>query len=280
MFAALKAISEARLPYLYALACRVFDLRTARDPASELNLLPLLVLAGETACDIGANHGLFAFFLLRQNVRVLAFEPNPRMVRILKYRFPAAIGRGDLQLFDCALSDEEGQATLHVPKGFSPFGTLDGALVGEGDSETENISVPLRRLDAAVHEPVSFIKLDVEGHEARVLRGAEHLLRACHPTLLVEAEERHRPGAVALVQSYLAPLGYTGLYVEDGKARPLSSFDPARHHQRRGALNAAGTKVRRGRIYINNFIFVARPEVKARLAARWSDLGTDLCGVP
>ncbi|MEP9377271.1 FkbM family methyltransferase [Aquabacter sp. CN5-332] len=277
MLEALKAMGEARLPYLYALACRVFDLKAARDPGSEINLLPLFVQPGETACDIGANHGLFTFFLLRRNVRVLAFEPNPRMVRILKYRFAAAIGRGDLQLFDCALSDEERQSILHVPKGFSPLGTLDGALVGEGGSETENIAVPVRRLDAAVRETVSFIKLDVEGHEARVLRGAEQLLRASHPTLLVEAEERHRPGAVALVKSYLAPLGYTGLYIEDGKARPLSSFDPARHQQP-DAINAADNRVRQGHIYINNFIFVARPDVKARLAARWPDLGADLRG--
>lgn len=266
MLEALKAIAETHMPRLYAQACNLFDLKTAQNPANEINLLPLFVRAGETVCDIGANHGLFTFFLLRQHVRVLAFEPNPRMVRILNARFPAAIRRGDLRLFDTALSDEDGQATLHVPKGFSALGTLDGALEKMDGSEMEDISVPLRRLDAVVREPVSFIKLDVEGHEERVLRGAEHLLRAYQPTLLIEAEERHRPGAVASVQSFLAPLGYRGAYFEDGRIRPLSSFDPARH-QRLDALNASGTRVRSGQVYINNFVFIARPEVRERLAS-------------
>lgn len=265
MLEALKAFGETHLPGLYARACDLFDLRTGRNPASEVNLLPLLVQAGETVCDIGANHGLFTFFLLRQRVRVLAFEPNPRMVRILKIRFADAILRGDLYLFDSALSDAEGQATLHVPKGFSPLGTLDGALAAQEGLEMEDLPVPLRRLDSIVREPVSFIKLDVEGHEVRVLRGAEHLLRACQPTLLIEAEERHRPGAVASVQAILAPFGYSGHYFENGRMRPLSSFDPARH-QRADALNASGTRVRAGQVYINNFIFIARPDVRARLA--------------
>lgn len=265
MLEALKAFGETHLPGLYAQACNLFDLKAARNPASEINLLPLLVQAGETVCDIGANHGLFTFFLLRQQAKVLAFEPNPSMVRILKIRFVDALRRGDLSLFESALSDEDGQATLHVPKGFSPLGTLDGALATQDGVEMEDVAVPLRRLDAIVDEPVSFIKLDVEGHEARVLRGAEHLLRACHPTLLIEAEERHRPGAVASVQAFLAPLGYSGLYFENGRMCPLSSFDPARH-QRADALNASGTRVRSGQVYINNFVFIARPEVSARLA--------------
>jgi FkbM family methyltransferase len=267
----LKSLGETHLPRFYARACDLFDRKVARNPHSEVNLLPLLVNAGETACDIGANHGLFTFFLLRQNVRVLAFEPNPRLVRILRYRFPDAIRRGDLRLFDCALSDAEGQATLHVPKGFSPLATLDGALV-TANVEMDTVAVPLRRLDAVVGEEVAFIKLDVEGHEARVLQGAAHLLRANLPSLLVEAEERHRPGAVASVEALLAPMGYVGLFFANGTPHPLSAFDTQRH-QRRDALNAAGTKVLPGHTYINNFVFVARADAKARLAARWPDLG-------
>ncbi|MFG1420788.1 FkbM family methyltransferase [Roseixanthobacter liquoris] len=274
MLAALKSIGEARLPHLYAKACDLFDRLVARNPQSEVNLLPLLVAPGETACDVGANHGLFTFFLLRQNVRVLAFEPNPRLVRIMRYRFPDAIRRGDLRLFECALSDAEGEATLHVPKGFSPLATLDGAMVS-ANVEMENVAVPLRRLDAAVREEIAFIKLDVEGHEARVLLGADHLLRANLPTLLVEAEERHRPGAVASVAALLAPLGYAGLFFEAGQPHPLSAFDAGRH-QRRDALNAAGSKVLPGHVYINNFLFVARADAKARLAARWPQIGPAL----
>ncbi|WP_246642623.1 FkbM family methyltransferase [Rhizobium croatiense] len=70
---------------------------------------------------------------------------------------------------------------------------------------------------------VGFIKIDVEGHELKVLKGAEAILSRDHPNLLIEAEDRHRPNAVASVIDYLTPFGYSVYCLKDRRLRSLSS---------------------------------------------------------
>ncbi len=72
---------------------------------------------------------------------------------------------------------------------------------------------------------MGFIKIDVEGHELAVLRGAEGLLRACHPALLIEASDEHRPGALESIRAFLEPLGYRGYVAENGRMRPVEPSD-------------------------------------------------------
>ena len=262
----LKSFLEHRMPRVFARLCRWVDARAARDPRSDLRLLPLLVEPGETVCDIGANRGLFVYWLLKRGARVLAFEPNPRLTRILRLRFPAEIAAGTLTLFETALDAVPGEATLHVPRDHSPLATIDGQLAHAVGGAMDEVRVPLARLDDLVSGPVDFIKLDVEGHELKVLEGARRLITEHQPSLLVEAEERHRPGAVAAVRALLEPLGYQGFFRLDGRLEPIAAFDPARH-QPASAVGPDGINPRDDAVYVLNFVFAARPAVVERLAA-------------
>lgn len=266
MLEKLKVFGENQLPWAFALVCPLFDRLIARHPLAEVNFLPLLVSPGDTACDIGANRGLFTYWLLERGVKVMAFEPNPHLVNILKLRFPRALKDGRMSLLSTALSDAPGEATLHIPKGFSPMATIDGAIAAETGRPMEEVKVPLARLDDLVAEDVSFIKLDVEGHELKVVAGAQKLFARSLPSLLVEAEERHRPGAIASLRALLEPMGYKGLFLADGRFQAIEGFDPA-IHQREENLERNGTRITKGAIYVNNFFFVARPQVADRLAA-------------
>ncbi len=133
---------------------------------------------------------------------------------------------------------------------FERRNTLDGSEV-EGSRGPAGFP---RRDGTAV---VGFIKVDVEGHELDVLRGAEATLRRDRPALLVESEERHRPGAVAAVHGFLGSLGYHGFMVDDGRLVSLGGFDPSRDqnvpNDRLMDLNAGHYEGR----YVNNFFFVA-----------------------
>lgn len=264
MLTGLRTVGERYLPGIFGVLSGIADRRAGRDGASEVQLLPLLVQSGELACDVGANRGLFSYWLLKLGARVATFEPNPQMARVLRHRFAGALRDGRMRVFEGALSDRAGSADLHVPRGYSPLATIDGSAL-DHDTAVDVVPVNCFRLDDCVSEDVSFIKIDVEGYEQHVLDGARRLLRAFRPTLLIEAEERHRPGAVAGLQASLAPLGYEGFFVLADGVHPLSSFEAARH-QRLDALNEAGTVARAPFSYINNFIFVARPEVRERLA--------------
>ncbi|MGO7903523.1 FkbM family methyltransferase [Rhizobium leguminosarum] len=107
---------------------------------------------------------------------------------------------------------------------------LDGCATIEEQNtlstqSVEEASVPTRRLDSYQFDTVAFNKIDVEGRELKVLKGAETIMNRDHPSLLIEAEDRHLPNAVVSVIDYLKPFGYSAYCLKDRKFRSLSIDD-------------------------------------------------------
>src|SRR5262249_17858054 len=90
-------------------------------------------------------------------------------------------------------------------------------------------TVRLAPLDELLPPPsrVTFIKCDVEGHEAAVLRGATSTLKRWHPALFIELEQRHQAdgGDIGDTVAQLLALDYAGYAVHPGALRPLEEFD-------------------------------------------------------
>ena len=272
----LKAAIEARHPRLFRRLTWLRDRMAPYYAEPELRLLPALCARGEAAYDIGANSGIYTFWLCRVAARVTAFEPNPKLAALLKDKFGPLIADGRLSVEGCALSDGDGSIVLHVPQS-SALASVEAGAVGAHGQAVDAVTVPrvtLDRFQAGRVDggPVGFLKIDVEGHEAAVIGGGLGLIERHRPNLLIEAEDRHIPGALAKLRAMLDPLGYRGYFVLSGRLCDLDDFDPVRH-QSRTALNAAGTHREKGRIYINNFIFVARDGVADRLRAILGETG-------
>ena len=89
--------------------------------------------------------------------------------------------------------------------------------------------------------------------EVAVLCGASNVFRIARPTVLVEAEERHRRGAVASVMAHFAELGYTGFFLSGKRILPVDKFNPELHQRDTEAGSGA-----RSDSYVNNFIFIPR----------------------
>ena len=251
-------------PALYAglLRLRAYVHPTAGEP--ELQLLPRLCPGDETAIDVGANHGDYSAILVGLARDVIAVEPNPDVVRVLEARLGDEIRRKRLQLVRGAFGSEAGTARLFIPDAGSALGSLDAPPIATGGKAIE---VLVRRLDdLARGRRVGFIKIDVEGYEAAVLRGGMAVISESRPTLLIEIEERHRKGALGEVCGLLKPLGYRGFYLHSGRFEPVESFDSERL-QSAAALDADGANRLAGSTYINNFIFAARPDVLNVLAS-------------
>lgn len=266
MLARVKALIESRMPRLFSLLADIRDSRAMSDAEAEMRLLPRLVAKGDVVCDIGANRGLYTYWLLRLGTKVFAFEPNPHLVRVMQIRFGRAIAAGQLVVDGCALSDQPGSIVLHVPVSAAALGTVEAsALAKLSNVQMEEFTVPKHRLDDVVDGRVDFVKIDVEGHEIAAIDGGMNVISRNRPTLLIEAEERHHPGAVAALRQRLEPLGYAGYYFDGKGLRPIEGFDP-KIHQDPSALNEAGTHRLDGRIYYNNFIFAAKAEARARIA--------------
>lgn len=184
----------------------------------ELRLLRRLCRDDRAAVDVGANYGVYSWFLTKYALRVTAFEPQPRMVRFLKSAFGSSV-----QVEPVALSDRSGTSRMRIPSDRY----LDGRATIEAENrllkqDCEEIDVSTRRLDDYDLDAVGFIKIDVEGHELQVLKGAERILQRDRPNLIVEAEECHRANAISSVVEYLRPFGYGAYCLRDGKVRALS----------------------------------------------------------
>ena len=223
----------------------------------ELHVLRLLSDPTRLAVDVGANHGTYSIYLARVAKGCVAFEPNLRLATLIEQ---ASRSEGlDVQVHACALSDRVDEVVFSIP-------VVDGAeLDALATIETENqlsgaevhhYPVPCRRLDDFELDPVGVVKIDAEGHEAAVLRGARSLFERDRPGVLVEVEERHKKESVGQVQSFFSSLGYEGFFLLGRYLRPIAEFNPA-HHQ--DPSNIEMGEVRFDGVYVNNFVFVGDP---------------------
>jgi len=210
----------ARLPLRWQLpAHALLDRWAAIEP--EMACLERIGPCAGTAVDVGANYGPYSYFLARRYARVLAFEPNLPVARpLVAWAHPAVTVHG------VALSDTEGHATLHVPtldgREMTGWASLDAGRLGAATA-TRALDVPVRTLDSYGLDDVGFMKIDVEGHELAVLRGARATLERCRPHLLLELGD---PAAERL----LADLGYRRRTLEElagvAGARQNAIFTP------------------------------------------------------
>jgi FkbM family methyltransferase len=220
----------------------------------ELGLLSALIDAKRAAIDVGANAGLYSLHLSRLVPQVYAFEPHPRMARILRANMPA-----NVKVTRAAVSNVDGQARLRFPinGGFEDdvLGTIDSSNTAVVSADYRTVDVVTVRLDSWAMAPVGFIKIDVEGHEFSVLRGAEATLNRDKPTLLIEAEERHRPKAVESISAFLADHEYEGMFVLKGKLHALDRLDNDNNSSCRNTAEITAPS------YVNNFIFAHQSQL-------------------
>jgi FkbM family methyltransferase len=222
-----------------------------RDQRAEFVAIWQHLRPGDIVCDIGANKGSFIYWLSWwvRDGRVVAFEPQPELARYLVH-ICRVIGLGNVTVEAKAAYSHSGNQDLFLPSGHQPGASLVRAGM-EGESVT-TLSVPVVALDDYFQEndKVALLKIDVEGAELGLLRGAERILRRQAPLLIFECENRHLArGSVGDVFSYLTGLGYEGSFVYRNQLLPISQFDTA-IHQRQGSKWFWKRKD-----YCNNFIF-------------------------
>jgi FkbM family methyltransferase len=155
---------------------------------------------GGTFHDIGANLGWYSLnVMLKTPASAICFEPQPdRLYRNL------ALNRVEAKVFAVALGPGEGSVAMtreHKAENYV--------------SERGSLRVPLRTLDQLVAEhglpPPTLIKLDVEGFEHFVLRGAERTLAKHQPTILCEVNglgEARFGVQDCVLMDFLGKLGY------------------------------------------------------------------------
>lgn len=176
---------------------------------------------GEMCLDIGANIGQNTSLLARKTGSggsVVAFEPHPEVFAELKgnvSRWPVA-RFGSVRLENCALGASKGEAVLDSGTEFSfnrGSASINPSAAGSG------YTVRMEKLDDLFPELESFgvCKLDVEGYEIEVLRGAERILRSRRiRDLVFEEFAPEKSEVIPLLES----AGYTIFKLVESWLRP------------------------------------------------------------
>jgi len=222
------------------------------DP--ELHLLRHVCDRTKASIDIGASGGTYTVHLLNHSKKCYAFEPCPVQLAVLIDRL-ATRPSPRLHIETTALSDRTGEARLRIVAADLGRSSIEATNPLECAGDIEVLTVPTRRLDdyAETMEAVGCIKIDVEGHEEAVLRGAARILARDHPSLIIEIEERHKPGSIGAVTRYLAELGYRGFFFRGGRLHAIESFNLATQQD----VSKLTEKASGEPVYVNNFLFLA-----------------------
>jgi len=184
--------------------------------------------------------------------KVVAFDPRPEAALYLRDFFRTSL----VSVEEVALSDFDGEIALRIPAGGPKLATIEERNTLQSAPPATSVTVKARRLDSYKFTSVGFIKIDVEGHEAAVLRGATATIEADRPRVMVEIEERHNPGSIQSVSRWFADRDYNGFFLLEDKIVPISRFSPV-EHQNPASLPGHNKP---DRTYINNFIFLPSNE--------------------
>ncbi len=198
------------------------------NSSHEIFALGRLLKRDSVFVDIGANHGEFTLYAAKRVPagRVVAFEPVPGTFKHLQENV-ALNGFTNVTLCQAALGDHQGEVSIFAP--LDPGFDCNSSLFLPADRPAQATTVPLDTLDAAVRRlgigKVDVMKIDVEGAEVTMLRGARETLRAFRPTLIVELSESSLNAAGTSgreLADLLGELGYQLFQVgRFGVRRPL-----------------------------------------------------------
>jgi FkbM family methyltransferase len=216
------------------------------DDKYEIAFLLQHLREGDTVFDIGAHKGGYTYWMDKAvgiHGKVVAFEPQPPGAELLQQLFP------HLKVAQLAVSDKTGETVLYVkPQSYEV--SFEASLSSEyPDAFTQRVkTITLDEYCSRHLLRPRFLKIDVEGHELEVLKGAEQTLRSHRPYLLIEIENRH-VGFLKMqnVFELLTSLGYWGSFYWKGQRQPLKNFDHVVHQSVHSLEKHGG--------YANNFMF-------------------------
>lgn len=133
-----------------------------------------LIKKGGVVVDAGANIGVFSIFVAANNpeVTIYAFEPTPSTFEVLKENTKYW---NNIKIFNCGLGEKEAMASIIIAN-------HSGAnYIGQG-----GIPIEIKTIDS-FNLPVDFIKMDTEGYEANIMKGATETIKKYKPVIVMSA---------------------------------------------------------------------------------------------
>ena len=193
--------------------------------------------------DIGTNVGIYSYYFSKKFKKIESFEP----IKEITHRL-AALKYNNINLHHLALSSINSNLKLYIPikngKLIPPLATLE-----KRTRPYEERIINVKKLDKFNFNNVDLIKIDVEGHEYKVILGAVKTKKKNLPIIICEIEQRHTLIPMRKIFKLIENLGYKGFFFKNHKLNTLKKFS-FKIDQKPYLENVENKR------YINNFIFI------------------------
>lgn len=246
----IKALLKKTLPVAYSNYIIRKIKKAGHEP--EIQWIEKLCSKKGITVDIGAACGQYTFLLAQHSKLCYAFEPREKQAKELV--FLASHSRTNIKVEQYALSDKEGECEFYITEGAEGLSSLEPTTENSNYTQKKTI-VRRKKLDDYRLENVSFIKIDVEGHEQSVIIGASETINRWKPVLMIEIEKRHNAKSYQIILKHLVAMGYDGFFLIENKWKKIKHFDQATHQSNDNTPIQASNWKPRG-VYINNFVFI------------------------
>jgi FkbM family methyltransferase len=178
---------------------------------STFQMIEPILKPGDVFVDVGAHAGYYTLLvqhLVKRNGKIISFEPNPSN---FKYLFLTASVNymKNVVLCRAAVSDFNGAAKLYIPKFIGHNSTSEGSLDSHVNDAVDSVDVPVVTLDSIskrMKVQPDVIKIDVEGAEVNVIKGALQTLAKGVKLVVIEM---HTPNSKRDIIELLKPFNYT-----------------------------------------------------------------------
>jgi FkbM family methyltransferase len=220
-----------------------WDIRNGSWSEPELDLLRYALRPGDTAIDIGANFGLYAYHLSRTvgpTGKVYCFEPIPFTARTFRLIARALRFRANVELINKGASEKTVRATFTVP--VMTTGAISAGLVHMGrnderDGKEKKANFATKQVECetvAIDEylpdlrDVALVKCDIEGADLYAMRGMKRILEKHKPPVMIEIGPWYLEGfglKVEDVTTFFGELGYRCYRYDNRKLHPVEAAD-------------------------------------------------------
>ncbi len=192
------------------------------EMVDEMNCFIEATQGKERLLDIGAFHGIFSLVFAMEDPQreVLALDASPIAFTRLTYN----IGKNNLpniKPVESAVSDEIGNLSMHYE--------WEHAIAARIDNQANTINVPMTTGDALCRSEnfqPDVIKIDVEGHEVKVLKGLAKTIEEHAPLIFLEVHPKRiaaEGDSTSSLEDFFRELPYSAQLIS-GDPFPLSSF--------------------------------------------------------
>ena len=200
---------------------------------NEIDLLKRFIKPGTDSIDVGVYRGVYSYERSKYAKKVHSFEPNPLIFKYINKNLKKI--SNNIDLYNFALSNENKVSNLRIPirnkkidkENYEEHYLMGRATVHELNNfqNYEKFEITLKKIDDFNFDnEISFMKIDVEGHEMEVIEGGKLFIKKNKPVLLVEIEERHSKKNVHDSIDYINELGYKSYIYDENDLKKTSEL--------------------------------------------------------